>query len=214
MEKRKDTNKVLTIVMIVCVTLSVVILGIISYDKFLKKEEVTSNNSTKVEVESSNKKCDELSGYVDNLNYVKIFDGMKDYTGQYGAYKWIGMDDLQDRHVFAYLLLDGKIRYKVDNAKNSDIYVLSNINDAIDIIFNDFENNNTLYILLKNGDVYEYSIDDYENRIQSATKVDNLKNIVRFVNLVHCPKEGAGCDLTLGAIDKNNEYFYIDSFSA
>ncbi len=40
MEKKKDCpNKLLTTLMIVCVTLSVVILGIISYDKFVKKDE-------------------------------------------------------------------------------------------------------------------------------------------------------------------------------
>ena len=40
MEKKKDCpNKLLTTLMIVCVVLSVVILGIVSYDKFIKKEE-------------------------------------------------------------------------------------------------------------------------------------------------------------------------------
>ena len=40
MEKKKDCpNKLLTALMIVCVVLSVVILGIVSYDKFIKKEE-------------------------------------------------------------------------------------------------------------------------------------------------------------------------------
>ena len=40
MEKKKECpNKLLTILMVVCVMLSVVILGIVSYDKFIKKEE-------------------------------------------------------------------------------------------------------------------------------------------------------------------------------
>lgn len=50
MEKKKNDcpNKLLTTLMIVCVMLSVVILGIVSYDKFIKKEEKKKNNDAAV----------------------------------------------------------------------------------------------------------------------------------------------------------------------
>ena len=69
MKKKKECpNKLLTILMVVCVVLSVVILGIVSYDKFLKKKEkeeikpatcncpVCENNSNLGEKVSSVKK--------------------------------------------------------------------------------------------------------------------------------------------------------------
>lgn len=88
MEKKKDCpNKLLTILMIVCVTLSVVILGIISYDKFLKKEEKRAVPNNVVPASNPSHDCDcpkctsdkNLGEKVDSLKEIALTENNQEF---------------------------------------------------------------------------------------------------------------------------------------
>ena len=199
MEKEKKSN----VLLILFIVLTLVLAGYIVYDKVLNK------NEKKLVCD-----CDKVSDNsvsCDDINYLKIFNDMKNYDGKYSSYKTITMTDYQERHAYASILVNGQVTFKVDNASNNDeFYTLSNVKDAVEIAFDDLASGNTLYIRDKNGYVYKYSIDDYESKKISATKMDDLKNVKEFFNITSCSIPDAGCDVSFGVI-MNDSYEIISS---
>lgn len=226
MEKKNNTAKIISIILAILLVIS---LGYSIYDKFIKKvepvvcpkceEKKSENDCSKSEENKDECNCPSCENtkvcekcLTPDIDYTKVFKNDKDYDGSYSAYYWISASDsMKDIHARASIKMDGKVEFKIDGGNNQDgWYILKNISNAIDIIFeNGNAGLNNLYILCKNGDVYKYSVDNYENKIKSATKVNNLKDVIRFVTIKSCPTKNAGCSSNLGVIDKNMNYTNI-----
>ena len=91
MEKKKNDcpNKLLTTLMIVCVTLSIVILGIVSYDKFIKKEEKKTNFVPVQQGGVATLNCEnKVNGdKISSLNKLKLTETNKEVTFGSKTYK-------------------------------------------------------------------------------------------------------------------------------
>ena len=210
MEENKNNSK--NIIISILLIITILLGGYLVYDKFINKtlplkcpvceeKECPTNECPSVDT----KPCEKC--LTTDINYTEVFKDNKDYNGMYSAYYDISLIDDQQRHAYAWLTMDGKVKFKVDNGNNQDgAYILNNINNAVDIIFDDGIGGETLYILCKNGDVYKYSITNYENKTKTATKVSDLKDIIKFVKITSCPAKNSGCFGNLGAIDKNMQY--------
>ena len=76
--KKECPNKLLTVLMVVCVSLSVIILGIISYDKFIKKDEKVKDNNYNCPVcekcSNAGKQDEELEVCVLDMNLKTTID--------------------------------------------------------------------------------------------------------------------------------------------
>ena len=218
-ENNKNAKNILIGILLI---ISILLGGYLVYDKFIKNDEIKcrnieekespTNEKTECNCSSDNEKsntktCGCEKCLTTDINYTEVFKDNKDYNGMYSAYYDISLTDDQQRHAYAWLTMDGKVKFKVDNGNNQDgAYILNNINNAVDIIFDDGIGGETLYILCKNGDVYKYSITNYENKTKTATKVSNLKDIIKFVKITSCPAKNSGCFGNLGVIDKNMQY--------
>ena len=191
-----------TLLLIIFMLLTFVLGGFIVYDKFIAK----------------NNECETLSGNYDNcltenlindnkINYKKILNNYKNYDGTYGSYKTLVINDIDGKRYYARLMIDGTINFR-EYGKN-DINI-TNISNAVDIAYNELGmGDNKFYILLDNGDVYKYEFSDYANKNYVASKLNEVKDIIKFVDITYCMIKNAGCNNSFGVIDKNN--LYIDN---
>ena len=204
MEENKKNSKNILISMLLIII--ILLGGYLVYDKFVNKtlplkcpvceeKERPTNETTECNCSSDNEKSDtQTCGcekcLVADIDYTEVFKDNKDFDGSYSSYYEISdSDPLKEIYVYAGIKM---------------------ISNAIDIIFdNGNAGLNNLYILCKNGDVYKYSINDYENKVKTATKLNNLKDVIRFVKLKNCPDKDAGCFGNFGVIDKNMKYTNI-----
>ena len=225
MEEKKNTLKIVNIILAILLVIS---LGYSIYDKFISKtlplkcpvceekecptNETTECNCTSDKEKSDTKACNNEKCLVADIDYTEIFKDEKNFDGSYSSYYEISdNDELKGIYAYADIKMDGKVEFKIDGGNNQDgWYIIKNINNAIDIIFeNGNAGLNNLYILCKNGDVYKYGIDDYENKIKTATKLNNLKDAIKFVIIKNCPIKNAGCSGNFGVVDKNMKYTNI-----
>ena len=78
-KKKKDChNRVLVILMTICVTLSIITLGIVIYDKFIKKEETKTCNCPTCVVGDNTKQERKVTVKKDTEDYVLDFDSLED----------------------------------------------------------------------------------------------------------------------------------------
>lgn len=222
--KKNSKNILISILLIIIILLG----GYLVYDKFINKtlplkcpvceeKERTTNETAECNCSSDNEKSDTKTCgcekcLVADIDYTEVFKDNKNFDGSYSSYYEISdSDPLKEIYVYAGIKMDGKVEFKIDGGNNQDgWYIIKNISNAIDIIFdNGNAGLNNLYILCKNGDVYKYSINDYENKVKTATKLNNLKDVIRFVKLKNCPDKDAGCFGNFGVIDKNMKYTNI-----
>ena len=99
------------------------------------------------------------------------------------------------------LLSNGKVIIGFDRE-------LSNINNAIDIVFDTKDN---LYILTKDGNLYKYYTGVTKEATLEATKLDDYKDIKMITEYHTRGKASGGCDFII-AIDKDNNYKTLDAF--
>jgi hypothetical protein len=207
----KNNNKMLIVIM------AFIIIGLLGYIVYIKlnanyepkPNNIQENNNTQ-ESSNSNQNIETQ----ENVKY-KDFDEV--------------LIEMKKLPLFEYKIISDEIPKELDinplGINNTFHITLSNDgkvtikneeNVSITLNISDVKNiegiNGELFILLKNGDLYSYSFDDFANNKDTVTKINEIKNVTKFVILIWADCTQCGGNTTLGAVDNNNKYVELESF--
>ena len=66
------------------------------------------------------------------------------------------------------------------------------------------------FVIMDYGDVYEYILDNFDQGNYSLSKIEGIKDAVKFVRVSLCYKN-SDCKTLLGVIDKENQFIEVDN---
>ena len=211
-EEKKKNNKTIGIVVLI---IGLLLVGLAAYKLFVEKPETDKpkddntqeqgnkqKENNEVEKDNEYKSFDEI--IADNKNLVRF---EYEFVSDTKPKELNDITTFEENKYNVVLTTDGKVTIKKEN--NEEI-VLANISNAKSI--QDIGMYSNIYILLDNGDVYKYSSEDFDSNKSTATKIDEMKNITKFVLIYWADCNECGGNTTLGAIDNNNGYVELESF--
>ncbi len=205
LKRSNEKKKAIIVVLIFAMALMLFLMWI--FYATLKNGNSCDNGSTKTNETMNNDTKKALEG----VDFDELLTKYVDYNGNQSKYV-VSDNNLpawetiywQDIPYVGELSEDGSL-YIYEEGKENDKTRISNISNAVAI--KQFDYDDKLYILLNNGDVYKYNLENVSKQVFTATKIDGLKNIIKFVSINSCPIKDAGCDSVDGVIDNNN-FFY------
>lgn len=215
-EEKKNNNKTIGIVVLV---ISILLLCFAGYKLFVEKAETDQpKNDNAQEQENDNGNKQNGNNESTEESKYKSFDEIvaENQNLVHFDYEFVSdtlpkeLNDVITENENKYnvvLSSDGKVTIKKENNETINLTNISNAKNIADIGM--YSN---LYILLDNGDVYKYSSEDFESNKNTATKINEVKNITKFVLIYWADCNECGGNTTLGAIDNNNGYVELESF--
>lgn len=204
--------KIKDIILVVLILMVVSMGGYLVYDKVLREDTVVDDENKDSNLNNNN-------ANVDSNLINKDIDSYKNVDGTYGAVESIQVkspDYLEEKWDFNVTLsIDGKVYIYDGNGRNV-IGLINGLNNIIDIVqYYDAPGNSIsdFYFLTGDGFVYRIKGSDLLENKYVATKLENVSNIDRIININYCPLENAGCAWDWVAVTNDEKFIRLSGGS-